>query len=126
MKTLQIIEMLEWQDEDIEWIIQKKNTKQGRTLAQNRTWYKLFSAISKHLWYSVQEVKMYMLSWCFWTKILKMSKEKMEIPVISQTSDLTKEQWIFFIDTILAFVKIKNVPVEITSREINNLYDSYK
>jgi len=126
MKTLQIIEMLEWQDEDIEWIIQKKDTKQGRTLAQNRTWYKLFSAISKHLWYSVQEVKMYMLSWCFWTKILKMSKEKMEIPVISQTSDLTKEQWIFFIDTILAFVKIKNVPVEITSREINSLYDSYK
>jgi hypothetical protein len=55
-----------------------------------------------------------------------MSKEEIEVPVISNTSDLTKEQGIFFIDTIIAFAKIKNVPVEITSAEIRNLYDSYK
>lgn len=126
MKTKEVIEFLETQSKDVDWVIQKKETKQGRSLAQNRTWYKLFWAISKHLWYNVQEVKIYMLSWCFWTKKLKMSKEEIEVPVISNTSDLTKEQWIFFIDTIIAFAKIKNVPVEITSEEVRNLYDSYK
>lgn len=126
MKTKEVIEFLETQPKDVDWVIQKKETKQGRSLAQNRTWYKLFWAISKHLGYSIQEVKIYMLSWCFWTKTLKMSREKIEVPVISNTSDLTKEQWIFFIDTIIAFAKIKNVPVEITSEEVRNLYDSYK
>jgi len=126
MKTKEVIEFLETQSEDIDWVIQKKESKQWRSLAQNRTWYKLFWAISKHLWYNIQEVKIYMLSWCFWTKKLKMSKEEIEVPVISNTSDLTKEQGIFFIDTIIAFAKIKNVPVEITSAEIRNLYDSYK
>jgi len=33
-----------------------------------------------------------MLSGCFGTKKLKMSKEEFEIPVISSTTDLTKEQ----------------------------------
>jgi len=104
----------------------KKETKEIKTRSQEKTYYKILDAISKHLWYSLQEVKIYMLSWCFWTKTLQMSKEKMEIPIISETKLLTKEQWIFFIETLLAFVKIKNVPVEITSNEIKNLLLTYK
>jgi len=106
--------------------ISEKETKEIRTLAQNRTWYKLFTWIAKHLWYDLHEVKIYFMIWCFWSKKLKLSKNIMEIPVISETHKLTKEQWIFLIDTLLQFVKIKNIPIEIIPKEIQNLYDSYK
>ena len=49
----------------------------------------------------------------------------MEIPIISETHKLTKEQGIFLIDTLLTFVKLKNIPIEITPREIQSLYESY-
>jgi hypothetical protein len=42
VKTKEVIEFLETQSKDVDWVIQKKETKQGRSLAQNRTWYKLF------------------------------------------------------------------------------------
>ena len=112
-------------DKDEFYFFEKADTKEKRSLAQNRTLYKILNAISKHLWNPVQEVKIYMLSWCFWTHKIKLSKTEIEVPNISQTSELTKEQWIFFIDTILAFARIKDVPIEITSRDIQNLYDSY-
>ena len=105
--------------------IWKKENKEAKTRQQEKTYYKILNAISKHLWYTTQEVKIYILSWCFWTKPLKLNREYMEIPVISETKKLTKEQWIFFIDTLLAFTKLKNVPVEITSREVQDLYLSY-
>lgn len=105
--------------------ITEKETKEIRTLAQNRTWYKLFWWISKHLWNHIQEIKIYFMIWCFWSKKLKLSKNYMEIPIISETHKLTKEQGILLIDTLLAFAKIKNIPIEITPLEIRNLYDSY-
>jgi len=112
-------------DNDEFYFFDKLDSKGKRTLAQNRTLYKILNAISKHLWNPIQEVKIYMLSWCFWTHKIKLSKTEIEVPNISETSSLTKEQWIFFIDTLLAFAKIKNVPVDITPRDIQNLYDSY-
>ena len=126
MKTLELIDYLKTQKEDTDWVFDKSTTKAGKTRQQEKTYYKLFWAISKHLWYNMQEVKIYMLSGCFWTKKLKLSKEEMEIPVISNTSDLTKEQWIFLIDTLIAFAKIKNVPVKIENAEIQNLYATYE
>jgi len=125
MKTLEAIEYLKTQSEEIDWVFDKINTKAGKTRQQEKTYYKLFGAISKHLWYSLDEVKIYVLSGCFWTKKLKMNREEIEIPVISRTRDLTKEQWIFLIDTLISFAKIKNVPVKITSAEIDSLYNSY-
>ena len=113
-------------DKDEFYFFEKADTKEKRTLAQNRTLYKILDAISKHLWNPIQEVKIYMLSWCFGTHKLKLSKTEIEVPNISNTSALTKEQWIFFIDTILAFARIKDVPIEITPREIQSLYDNYK
>jgi len=105
--------------------ISNKETKEMRTLAQNRTWYKLFWWISKFLWNDIQEVKIYFMIWCFWSKKLKLSQIIMEIPITSETKKLTKEQGIFLIDTLLTFVKYKNIPIEITPREIQSLYDSY-
>ena len=113
-------------DLDEFYFFKDADTKEKRTLSQNRVFYRLFNWISKHLWYETQEVKIYMLSGCFWTHKIKLSKTEMDIPNISHTSDLTKEQWIFFIETILTFVKMKNVPIEITPREIQSLYDSYE
>ena len=113
------------QDTDKFYFFEKADTKEKRTLAQNSTIYKILDAISKHLWSPVQEVKIYMLSWCFWTHKIKLSKNEIEVPNISNTSELTKEQWIFFIDTLLTFSRIKDVPIEITSNEIQSLYDSY-
>lgn len=122
----EILEYLEKQkDADQDFIIAKKESKEGRTLAQNKYWYKLFSEISKHLWYNVDEVKWYLLAWTFGTKKLKLHRVEIEIPVISRTRDLTKEQGIFFIETILKFIKLKNIPIQITNRELDSLYESY-
>lgn len=107
-------------------LISNKETKEMKTRQQEKTYYKILNAIATHLWYSLEEVKIYILSWCFWTHKLKLSRQEMEIPNISRTRDLTKQQAMFFIDTLLQFVKIKNVPVEISSQEIQSLYDSYK
>ena len=102
-----------------------KETKEVRTLAQNNTWYKLFWGISKHLGVPVDEVKIYFMIWCFGSKKITLSKNTMDIPIIYQTHLLTKEQGIFLIDILISFVKIKNIPITITPREIQSLYDSY-
>jgi len=115
-----------WNKDKLVVLISEKETKEIRTLAQNRTWYKLFTWIANHLGNDKQEVKIYFMIWCFWSKKLRLSQNVMEIPIISETHKLSKEQWIFLIDTLLTFVKLKNIPIEITPREIKNLYDSYK
>jgi hypothetical protein len=101
------------------------DSKEKRTKAQNNWFYMLLSWISKHLGQPLQEVKIYLLSWCFGTHKLKLSKKEIEIPNISRTSDLTKENAIFFIDVILQFCKAKNIPITITPRQVQSLYDSY-
>ena len=101
------------------------DTKQKRTLAQNNWFYMLLSAISKHLGQPLQEVKIYFLSGCFWTHKLKLSNTEFDIPNISHTSELNKEQATFYIDVILQFCKAKDIPVTITPRQVQSLYDSY-
>ena len=126
----QILDFLEDRDEDTIWFIDKEKNKSSRTRQQEKTWYKLFGAIATHessQWETVnkQEVKLYMLGWCFWTHKLKLSKSELEVPNKSETSKLTKEEGIFFIDTLLLYCKVKKVPVKITSREIDSLYESF-
>lgn len=122
----QIREYLDkWKEKQI-YICEKKETKAGRTLQQNKTWYKLFWWIAKHLWNDIQEVKIYFMIWCFGSKKICLSLNEMEIPIVSETHKLTKEQWIFLIDTLITFTKIKNIPIEICSNDIKSLYDSYK
>ena len=112
------------------YIIDKKETKAGRTRQQEKTYYKIFAAISvfessKWPTVSVQEVKMYMLGWCFGTHKIKLSKSEMEVPNKSETSKLTKQDWIFLIDTLLLYCKVKKIPVVIEWPEIQWLYNTY-
>jgi len=124
--TKQIIQQyIDKGKQDQVYICVKEENKEWRTIAQNRTWYKLFNWISTHLWYNIEEVKSFLLAGTFGTHKMKLNTEEIEVPNESRTSKLTKEQWIFFIDTILKFVKLKDIPVEITPREIQSLYDSY-
>lgn len=122
----EIEKLLVFADDDDEFLFEEwKDTKKQRTLLQNKTFHLILWAISKHLWYTMEEVKAYMLSWCFWAQKIRLSKEEMDIPIISSTTQLSKEQAIFFIDTLLQFAKIKDVPIEITPRGIQSLYESY-
>ena len=123
--AIKVMEYIDKGKEDQVYICVKEESKEGRTIAQNRTWYKLFNWISTHLWYNIEEVKSFLLAGTFGTHKMKLNTEEIEVPNESRTSNLTKEQWIFFIDTILKFVKLKDIPVEITPREISSLYDSY-
>lgn len=107
------------------YICVKEESKEGRTLQQNRTWYKLFNWISSHLWYNTDEVKSFLLAGTFGTHKMKLNTEEIEVPNESRTSMLTKEQGIFFIETILAFVKMKDIPINITPIEVQSLYDSF-
>ena len=122
-----VCEYLEKQPEDKEIIvfISNKETKEIRTATQNSMFYWLFTEIWNHLWEKPDDVKMYFLAWCFWTKKIKISKQEMEINNICHTSELEKEQAIFFIDTILRFIEIKNIPCKYIPRELQSLYDSY-
>lgn len=114
------------EDEVFNLLISKKITKEMRSLAQNRTFYKLFTDIWNHLWETSEDVKIYLLSAIFWTKTLTLWKTSIEVPLESHTSKLTKEQWKIFIDTILKFCEAKDLPITITSRELESLYLSYK
>lgn len=105
--------------------IWKKDSKETHTRQQQKTWYKIIGGISKHLWYTLQEVKLYLLAWCFGTRPLKLGRTEIQIPNKSKTSELDKKEWIFFIDTILEFCKAKNIPITITSREVTELYKTY-
>ena len=121
----QIRDFLEDRDEEIIRFIDKEKNKSSKTREQEKTWYKLFNWISTHLWYNTEEVKSFLLAGTFGTHKMKLNKEEIEVPNESRTSTLTKEQWIFFIETILVFVKAKDIPVQITSREIDSLYNSF-
>jgi len=121
-----IMNYLENIEEDQELIcyIWKKETKEARSVFQNNFFYGLFWEISKHLWYDVQEVKMYLLS-IFWNKKVKLWSKEIEIPNISNTSDLTKEQAIFFIDVILKFIQKYKIPCKYTDLDFKNLIETY-
>jgi hypothetical protein len=124
----QVCEYLENQKEDeiLSVYIWKAKSKESRTLAQNRTFYKLFTDIWNHIWYTKEEVKEFMLWWVFWTKTVKHWPFTKEINIENHTHLLSKEQWIFFIESILEFCKTNDIPITITSREIESLFDSFK
>jgi len=122
----EILKRLVFADDTEEfYFFENADTKERRTLAQNNWFYMLLDWISKHLGQPLQEVKIYFLSGCFGTHKLKLSNTEFDIPNISHTSELKKEQATFFIDVILQFCKAKNIPVTITPRQVQSLYDSY-
>lgn len=122
----EIIEFLEKQKENISWDLYKTFTKEGISKAQKNTFELLFWIISKYQWYHRDEIKIFFLIWCFWEKHFMMWDKEIMIPTVWSTMNLSKEQWIFLIDTILEYIKIQNIPFTLTTRELQSLYDNFK
>ena len=122
----EIIEFLEKQKENISWDLYKTFTKEGISKAQKNTFELLFWIISKYQWYYRDEIKIFFLIWCFWQKPFKMWDKEIMIPTVWSTMNLSKEQWIFLIETILEYINIQNIPFTLTTRELQSLYDNFK
>ena len=121
----QIIEFVNnWKEEQI-YICEKKESKPWRTLAQNRTFWKIFKGIWDKLWYSKEIVKTNILTALFWTYQVQMFWKVHLIANKSSTTELSKEEWIQVIDWALEYAKKINAWIEITPRDIQNLYESY-
>ena len=122
----EIIEFLEKQKENISWDLYKTSTQEGISKAQKNTFELLFWIISKYQWYYRDEIKIFFLIWCFWQKPFKMWDKEIMIPTVWSTMNLSKEQWIFLIETILEYINIQNIPFTLTTRELQSLYDNFK
>lgn len=122
-KVCEYLENLNQNEEIYIWS-NKKETKEIRTKKQNNMFYWLFWEIWKHLWYSDYEVKSYFLSY-FWTKEIDFFWEKREVNIINETSKLEKEQAIFFIEIIKAFIEKNNIPCRYSSLDFQNLINTY-
>ena len=120
-----IIEHFKKEDIIYSVCIEKANSKEAKTRQQEKTYYKLFTDIWNHLWEKPEDVKQMLLWWVFGTKEVKIWKITRDINIKTKTSELTKEEAIQFIDTILAFVKKYDMPITIESREFKSLIDNY-
>jgi hypothetical protein len=86
----------------------------------------LFENIGSHLWENKEDVHDMMLAWVFWTRTVKIGRIEKEVLIEKHTSKLDKDQGRKFIDTILAFCKKYDLPITITSKDIESLYNSYQ
>ncbi len=125
MKTLELIEYLQTQKEDINWVCEKTKNKSWRTLSQNKAFQKLFTDIWNHLWEDKDDIHDMMLWWVFGTKEVTIGRITKDVLIEKHTANLSMEKWTKLIDTILAFCKKYDLPITITSREIQSLYESY-
>ena len=114
------------EDKDVFVYIGIKESKEIRTLSMNNTFWKLFTDIGNHLWYTKEEMHDILLGWVFWTYEIEIWPIKRQMLNKPKTSELTKEEWIFFIDSILEFCKKHDIPATITPRELQSLIDRYK
>jgi len=115
-------------EEAREWelyILEKKETKAWRTLQQNKTYWKIFKGIWDKLWYSKEVVRSNVLTALFWTYQVLMFWEIHKLPKKSSTTELSKQEAIQVIDWALEYAKKIDAWIEITPREVQNLYDSY-
>jgi len=120
-KVLEYLEKDKWSI----YIIEKHTTKAGRTLAQNRTFYKIFKGIWDKLWYSKETVKKNILTALFWTYECKMFWKIHLIPNKLSTTELSKEEAIELITGALEYAKKIDAGIEIIPREVNDLYNSF-
>lgn len=125
MNTIKLIEYLQTQKEDINWVCEKSTTKAGRNLAQNRTFWKIFKGIWDKLWYSKEVVRTNILTALFWTYEVQMFWVTHLIPNKTSTTELDKQEWIQVIDWALEYAKKIDAWIEITSRDIQDLINSY-
>ena len=114
------------QDKEIIIEIVDKKSKRWRSIAQNNSFYKLFTDIWNHLWEDKEAVKEMLLAWIFWTTIKKLWIFEKDVNNEPKTSKLSIEQWKEFIDKTLAFVDKYQMPITLTSIEKQDLYNWYK
>ena len=107
------------------YIIDKKETKAGRTRQQEKTYWKIFKWIGGKLWYKKEVVRTNLLTALFWTYEVKMFWEIHLIPNKTSTTELTKEDAIDLIDASLAYAKKIDAWIEIEWPEIQSLYNTY-
>ena len=125
MKTKEVIAFLLTQEDNIEWIYEKKESKAWRSLAQNRTYWKIFKAIWDKLWYKKETVRTNILTALFWTYECRMFWEIHLVPNKTSTTELDKEEAIQVIDWALWYAQKIWAWIEITPREIQDLYNNY-
>ncbi len=117
--------IIEYMKDDQEYICCKVESKEGRTIAQNRTYWKIFTGIGQKLWYSKEETKLNILTALFWTYEIKMFWEVHKIPHKTSTTQLSKDEAIHLIDSSLAYAKKIGAWIKIEPREITSLYNTY-
>ena len=114
------------QEKNIVAYISKKETKEMLRHSQRKMFRWLFSEISKHLWEDPEDIKQNFLKWLFWTRKVKLWKLEFENAIKPTTSELTKEEAIFFINSIIKFIEKYWVPCKYTSLDFKNLIETYE
>ena len=113
-----------WKEEQ-EYICEKTTTKAGRSLAQNRTWSKILTAIWQHKYWTLAQAKKITLIYKFWYETQEYEWETVYIPNHASTAALSKVEGIEYLTFLIDYCKDEKVPVQITSREIDSLYNSF-
>ena len=120
----QIITMLEFYDEDKEFILYELPlSKINRSKAQNNAFYLAFTTISKKMWLSLEEVKMNCLKALFGTSKTKFGWVEYENALKPKSSDLSIEEATLLIETLIEFWKKLWCGEIISSREYNSLFN---
>lgn len=105
--------------------ISTKETKEMLLHTQRKMFRWLFTEIWNHLWEDAEQIKQNFLKWLFWTKTVKTGKLTFENAIKPTTSELEKEEAIFFIDSIMKFIEKYWVPCKYTPKAVQSLYNSY-
>jgi len=123
----EITEYFERQAEDKQLIciISDKETKEMIKHTQRKMLRWLCSEISKHMWEQPERVKQIFLIWCFWAKPMSMGKFHTVVPKKPTTSELTKKETIFYIETIWKFICDNKIACKYSPKEIQSLLESY-
>ena len=124
----QLAEYIEKHNQQTELVayISKKETKEMLRHSQRKMFRWLFSEISKHLWEDSEDIKQNFLKWLFWTRKVKLWKLEFENAIKPTTSELTKEEAIYFINNIIKFIEKYGVPCKYTSLDFKNLIETYE
>lgn len=122
MNTLETINYLQTQKEETEWVLEKKNTKKGRTLWQNSFFYWLFNSIEKQSPFSTEVIKQYILWRVFWKKEVYWDLVNNK----TQTSKLEKKEADDLINWLIIFCEENWLEIKYTNRDFENLLNTYQ
>lgn len=111
-------------DTDEFLIYEEISTKEQRSKAQNRTFYKCFTEIGCKIWYSKETIKQNCLKALFWIEKTKFWGIVYENAIKPSTKLLTREEAILLIDSLIEFWKKLWLWEIIQSRERALLFEN--